>query len=207
MICCPEFRGIWLNRDPIGERGGLNLYRFVANNPVNRIDPLGLEAFRLLTSYVDCGALGAAIGNMENMIDGAIRSMSDINQMFNSAQNMQIAALGGEFAYAVMGGGAAAAELHEFNLVRFSRPAYNLAGVTSAIVFDEAIYAGLIDVPNAAIANSTGLDLLNPAEMVAEKENEMANNMSESTYQTIRGLQAQLANMMDMYRQNCPCKK
>jgi hypothetical protein len=43
--------------------------------------------------------------------------------------------------------------------------------------------------------------------MMAEKENEMANNMSESTYQTIRGLQAQLANMMDMYRQNCPCKK
>ena len=32
----------WINRDPIGERGGLNLYRFVANNPVSRIDPWGL---------------------------------------------------------------------------------------------------------------------------------------------------------------------
>jgi RHS repeat-associated protein len=197
----------FLNHDPIGELGGINLYRAVANNPVNRIDPLGLEAFRLLTSFVDCDALGAAIGNMEDMIDKAIQSMSDINQMFDSAENMQITALGGEFAYAVMGGASAAGELSEFNATRFSRPVYNLGGVTSAIVFNEAIYAGLVDVPNTAIANSTGLNVLNPADMVAEKENELGNNMSESTYQTIRGLQGQLANMMDTYKQNCPCKK
>ena len=34
--------GRWLNRDPIGERGGLNLYRAMNNNPINNIDPLGL---------------------------------------------------------------------------------------------------------------------------------------------------------------------
>jgi RHS repeat-associated protein len=33
----------WLNRDPIGETGGINLYGFVGNSPVNEIDPLGLE--------------------------------------------------------------------------------------------------------------------------------------------------------------------
>jgi RHS repeat-associated protein len=35
----------WLNRDPIGERGGLNLYRFVKNNPNYFIDPDGDSAF------------------------------------------------------------------------------------------------------------------------------------------------------------------
>ena len=33
----------WINQDPIGEAGGINLYGFVGNDPVNRIDPLGLE--------------------------------------------------------------------------------------------------------------------------------------------------------------------
>ena len=33
----------WLNRDPIGENGGVNLHAFVANEPVSRHDALGLE--------------------------------------------------------------------------------------------------------------------------------------------------------------------
>ena len=35
--------GRWLNRDPIEERGGLNLYGFVGNNSLCRLDYLGLE--------------------------------------------------------------------------------------------------------------------------------------------------------------------
>jgi RHS repeat-associated protein len=35
----------WLNHDPIQERGGLNLYGFVRNNPLSWIDPLGLAIF------------------------------------------------------------------------------------------------------------------------------------------------------------------
>jgi RHS repeat-associated protein len=45
--------GRWLNRDPIQEQGGLNLYGFVGNNGVGKIDPLGLY---------EKVALGAGIG-------------------------------------------------------------------------------------------------------------------------------------------------
>jgi len=47
--------GRWLNRDPIGESGGLNLYGFVGNSPGNAVDGYGLD-----TIYVQVppGGLG-----------------------------------------------------------------------------------------------------------------------------------------------------
>ena len=41
----PEL-GRWLSPDPIGLEGGLNLYEFCANNPVNFRDPSGLSTYR-----------------------------------------------------------------------------------------------------------------------------------------------------------------
>jgi RHS repeat-associated protein len=45
--------GRWTNRDPIEEQGGINLYGMVGNDPVNRVDVLGLappEVAALLSS-------------------------------------------------------------------------------------------------------------------------------------------------------------
>jgi RHS repeat-associated protein len=35
--------GRWISRDPIGEQAGINLYVYVDNNPVDGVDPLGLQ--------------------------------------------------------------------------------------------------------------------------------------------------------------------
>ena len=38
------FIGNWLSPDPLGPVDGLNLYRFVRNNPMRFVDPDGLES-------------------------------------------------------------------------------------------------------------------------------------------------------------------
>jgi RHS repeat-associated protein len=47
--------GRWLNRDPIEENGGLNLYAFVGNGPVNSVDPLGRDRYIVKDAGVHTG--------------------------------------------------------------------------------------------------------------------------------------------------------
>ena len=48
----PEL-GRWTKRDPIEEKGGVNLYAMVGNNPVNRWDHLGFGTFTVEEKVVD----------------------------------------------------------------------------------------------------------------------------------------------------------
>jgi RHS repeat-associated protein len=43
--------GRWLSADPLGEEGGINLYGYVGNNPIVRIDSLGLDYCQMYTRF------------------------------------------------------------------------------------------------------------------------------------------------------------
>ncbi len=54
--------GRWLSNDPIGISGGLNQYVFCYNNPVNFVDPAGLDAYQMPGSYTTYWAVDTPTG-------------------------------------------------------------------------------------------------------------------------------------------------
>ena len=57
--------GRWLSRDPIEEQGGLNLYGFVNNDPVNKWDVLGLFLDSVSGSIRGCLSLPTPASRVE----------------------------------------------------------------------------------------------------------------------------------------------
>ena len=55
--------GTWINRDPIGENGGLNLYGFVNNRPISNIDPDGRNPIVVGSLIVGVGVGLGICGN------------------------------------------------------------------------------------------------------------------------------------------------
>lgn len=53
----------------IGINGGLNLYGYVYNNPVNSWDPLGLESDGLTVPLDELDGAGPALDKMDDIID------------------------------------------------------------------------------------------------------------------------------------------
>ncbi len=76
--------GRWINRDPIGEVGGINLYGFVNNNPVNGndinglIDPLSFRKFPDFHYYGNWGGPGWTAGEFKSWDDFSEEKRIDI---------------------------------------------------------------------------------------------------------------------------------
>lgn len=51
--------GRWMNRDPLGEAGGINLYGFVLNNPIMFVDPEGLKTWQIGLGFNSGGLVGS----------------------------------------------------------------------------------------------------------------------------------------------------
>ncbi len=72
----------WLSRDPVGEQQRGGLYTYVGNNPINKLDPLGL--IELTGTYGPSGTLGAGFGDgwgvfvSGNLAGGVILDLSDL---------------------------------------------------------------------------------------------------------------------------------
>ncbi|MDE3067536.1 MAG: DNRLRE domain-containing protein [Verrucomicrobiota bacterium] len=219
--------GRWTSKDPIGFGGGdANLYTYVANDPLNLIDSLGL---------MDCNFAQGIIAHMEGLITGAIQSMGaggPIQEVAHNADRMWLLAAAGEVAQGISTIGFLASDLVASTPALFQQggkeyviSARGLArakgtstyyytlrravakqkqvGVETAEIEAGTDLAN--DVVSGGASQLTGLpiDIMNEAEAVSEREVEMANEMSASTYHTVRHLQGQLAGMLNTYKKNC----
>jgi RHS repeat-associated protein len=75
----PEL-GRWLNRDPIGETGGLNLYGFVENDPVNWWDLLGLSR---------CDDIKKRIGDLQSEINSVTGGIHVLENMHATGKTLK----------------------------------------------------------------------------------------------------------------------
>lgn len=88
----PEL-GRWINRDPLGEKGGYNLYAFVCNNSPSIIDPYGLDWLANVSDF------SAAVG--DSLTFGAtrwIRKQLGSDHVVNYSSGSYIAGEAVEFA-------------------------------------------------------------------------------------------------------------
>ena len=66
--------GRWISKDPIGISGGLNLYAFCGNDPVNYMDPMGLAQHLVSVDDRGDGRYGPDIDWGDNPLGGGRRS-------------------------------------------------------------------------------------------------------------------------------------
>ena len=89
--------GRWINRDPIFEKGGVNLYGFVGNDGVDRNDILGLERFDLKYSVAESGP-GVNLASFQDVLDAVTKAVDkysdDGNDPCNCVESLTIYAHG-----------------------------------------------------------------------------------------------------------------
>jgi len=67
--------GRFINRDPIEEQGGVNLYGFVGNDGINAVDPFGLKTIKLNVTYDDSysGEVVDAANRLKTSIEARLK--------------------------------------------------------------------------------------------------------------------------------------
>ena len=85
----------WLNRDPLEEAGGINLYGFVGNGPLNGVDPYGLMDINSILqqlndindALIGAGPIGPEIGGAEVTLVKATEATGELIKADTAAFN------------------------------------------------------------------------------------------------------------------------
>jgi RHS repeat-associated protein len=158
--------GRWLSRDPIGERGGLNLNGYVKNDPINSIDPVGLEALFHFSNGRTAIANNTSdfVGIVRNARSGTISSIDiwgHANSVFQSFDTQNPAKTSGIIAARsdawLIDGGAVVMRVGSLLEGKFdlgNHPRINLNGCQTAL--GDANIAKMLSVatPNVLITGS-----------------------------------------------------
>jgi RHS repeat-associated protein len=142
--------GRWLSRDPIGEKGGVNLYGMVGNNPLNRMDFLGLADTELHHVIPEWLARYSAYGSRDQGF--CIRLTKDFHRLSTGFNlEAQLTPIRNQLKAGLISPTQAynrVLMVHLRNLpaiIRNNRAAVGISG-GSAVVFRGAIQAGLAQI-------------------------------------------------------------
>ena len=130
--------GKFINRDPIGYKGGINLYGFVGNNPVNESDPSGFDKDWLdYASEFSAGAGDIISGGYTQKFRAHIGYDDMVDKESGVYRGGQIAGVGYLAVDSVVGG------VGLVNGVRAIRAAGGVRGIVAAATITRAKNLGL----------------------------------------------------------------